>query len=88
VADDLMTLKFAVLGGTGICVRPDYMCSDELRDGRLVNVLPGWAPRPGVFHAVFPSRRGLLPAVRHFLDFLGEVIAREGLHPSPGASLE
>ncbi len=78
VADDLLTLKFAVLRGTGICVLPDYMCSDELQGRLLVPVLPGWAPRPGIFHAVFPSRRGLVPAVRRFLDFLGESIVREG----------
>lgn len=79
VADDLLTLKLAVLSGVGLCALPDYMCSDEIRDGRLVSVLPGWAPRPGIFHAVFPSRRGLLPAVRRLLDFLGEAITREGL---------
>ncbi len=78
VADDLLTLKFAVLRGTGICVLPDYMCSDELQGRLLVPVLPGWAPRPGIFHAVFPSRRGLVPAVRRFLDFLGNNITREG----------
>ena len=72
VADDLLTLKFAVLGGVGFCVLPDYMCRDELHDGRLVPVLPGWEPQPAVVHAVFPSRRGLLPAVRTFLDFLGD----------------
>jgi DNA-binding transcriptional LysR family regulator len=70
-ADDLLTLKFAVVAGTGICVLPDYMCQEELADQRLVPVLPGWSPRPGVVHAVFPSRRGLVPAVRQFLDFLG-----------------
>jgi DNA-binding transcriptional LysR family regulator len=78
VADDLLTLKFAVLRGIGISVLPDYMCSKEIRDRQLVPVLPGWAPRPGIFHAVFPSRRGLAPAVRRFLDFLGEAITREG----------
>ena len=70
VADDLLTLKFAVL--------PEYMCRDEIRDGRLALVLPGWAPRVGLFHAVFPSRRGLAPAVRRFLDFVGEYVASEG----------
>lgn len=79
VADDLLTLKLAVLSGTGICLLPDYMCSDEIRDQRLVRVLPDWAPRPGIFHAVFPSRRGLIPAVRRFLDFLGEAVLREGV---------
>lgn len=74
VADDLLTLKYAVLGGIGISVLPDYMCREELQRGELVPVLPGWAPRPAIFHAVFPSRRGLVPAVRRLLDFLGETV--------------
>jgi DNA-binding transcriptional LysR family regulator len=79
-ADDLLTLKYAVLKGTGMCILPDYMCRRELRQGQLEQILPGWAPRPGVVHAVFPSRRGLVPAVRHFLDFLGEHVTGEGLN--------
>lgn len=72
VADDLLTLKFAALAGTGIGWLPDYMCQEEIYQGRLVRVLPDWAPTPGIVHAVFPSRRGLAPAVRHFLDYLAE----------------
>ncbi|MEZ0306487.1 MAG: LysR substrate-binding domain-containing protein [Ramlibacter sp.] len=79
VADDLLTLKYAVGSGTGMSIIPDYMCRRELRLGQLEKVLPDWAPRPGVIHAVFPSRRGLLPAVRRFLDFLGEHVTGEGL---------
>jgi DNA-binding transcriptional LysR family regulator len=78
VADDLLTVKFAVLQGAGMGFLPGYMCQDELDDGRLVHVLAGWAPRPGVFHAVYPSRRGMVPAVRRFLDFLGEHTTGEG----------
>jgi DNA-binding transcriptional LysR family regulator len=72
VADDLLTLKFAVVSGTGMCALPDYMCADELGNGKLVKVLPDWGPQAGIVHAVFPSRRGMVPAVRRFLDFLGE----------------
>jgi DNA-binding transcriptional LysR family regulator len=43
-----------------------------------VKVLPDWAPQPGIFHAVYPSRRGMVPAVRRFLDFLGDFIEAEG----------
>jgi len=79
VADDLSTLKLAVLQGTGMGLLPDYMCQDELRDGRLARVLPGWGPPPAVFHAVFPSRRGMAPTTRRFLDFLAEHIAETGM---------
>ncbi|QIL43909.1 LysR family transcriptional regulator [Acidovorax sp. HDW3] len=74
VADDLLTLKFAALAGTGWCWLPDYMCHEEIRRGTLEQLLPDWAPPGGIVHAVFPSRRGLAPAVRHFLDFLGEAM--------------
>jgi DNA-binding transcriptional LysR family regulator len=81
VADDLLTLKIAVLAGVGVSVLPDYMCRDEARQGSLVPALPGWAPREGIVLAVFPSRRGLVPAVRRFLDFLGENMAGEERAP-------
>jgi DNA-binding transcriptional LysR family regulator len=78
-ANDLMTLKYAVLQGTGMCVLPDYMCVRDIERRDLEVVLPEWSPRPGIMHAVFPSRRGLVPAVRRFLDFLGEHVKQEGL---------
>ena len=40
---------------------PTMMMDEPLADGRLVRLLPDWAPRQEVIHAVFPSRRGLLP---------------------------
>lgn len=79
VADDLLTLKLAVMQDVGICLLPDYMCSESLANGRLVEVLPGWRPLAGVLHAVFPSRRGLVPAVRRFLDYLGEHVQVEDM---------
>jgi DNA-binding transcriptional LysR family regulator len=78
-ANDLLTLKLAVLQGIGMCVLPDYMCERELGEARLVEVLPGWAPRLGVIHAVFPLLRGMVPAVRRLLDFLGEHVRGEHL---------
>ena len=78
VADDLLTLQYAVLQGVGIGWMPDYMCADAIRRGELVQVLPGWAPPQAIVHAVFPSRRGLVPAVRKFLDFLSDNLRGEG----------
>ncbi|WP_159912850.1 LysR family transcriptional regulator [Pantoea sp. 18069] len=86
VVDDLLTLKFAVLAGTGMGWLPDYMCHDELADGRLVHLLPDWSPPQGVVHAVFPSRRGLSPAVRSFLDFLAETMPGSSISSGSGAA--
>jgi DNA-binding transcriptional LysR family regulator len=82
-ADDMLTLKMAAVGGLGACALPDYLCGEEIADGRLVPALPGWGPPPAVVHAVFPSRRGMVPAVRRLLDFLGEHMAGEKLVKCP-----
>lgn len=79
VADDLQTLKLAVLAGTGISFLPNSLSAAEQQAQLLVPVLPGWAPKPGVAHAVFPSRRGQVPAVRSFLDYLGERMRGDSL---------
>ncbi|ODS91553.1 MAG: LysR family transcriptional regulator [Comamonas sp. SCN 65-56] len=74
VIDDLLSLKFAAMAGTGMGWLPDYMVAPELRDGRLVRLLTEWSQPRAIVHAVFASRRGMSPAVRSFLDFLGEVM--------------
>jgi len=79
-ADDLETLKYAVVHGMGMCLLPDYLCRRDMREGRLVEPLEGWGPPPNIMHAVFPSRRGMAPAVRRFLDYLGENATSEGLY--------
>lgn len=71
VADDLLTLRHAAVAGAGMALLPDFLCRQELASGALQPVLPGWAPPPALMHAVFPSRRGMVPAVRRFLDYLG-----------------
>jgi len=70
VTDDMISLRVAALAGVGVVQLPTMTIREEFRAGALVRVLPEWAPRPGIIHAVFPSRRGLLPAVRQLIDFL------------------
>ncbi|MCH8498639.1 MAG: LysR family transcriptional regulator [Marinobacter sp.] len=72
VTDDVFTLREAAMGGLGVVRMPLIVAGRDLIEGRLVSVLPDWRPRGGIFHAVFPSRRGLLPAVRALLDFLAD----------------
>lgn len=54
----------------GITLEPDFMVGDELRAGRLVALLPGYAPPTSPIYAVYPSRRHLSAKVRAFVDFL------------------
>jgi DNA-binding transcriptional LysR family regulator len=70
VTDDMAQLLHATLEGVGVVKLPSMVVDPHIASGKLVNVTPGWAPRGGIVHAVFPTRRGLLPSVRSFIDFL------------------
>lgn len=76
VTEDMVALRHAALEGVGLVQMPTMVVIDDIKTGRLVDVLPDWAPRAGIIHAVFPSRRGLLPSVRALLDFLAAEYAR------------
>ena len=58
--------------GLGITLLPETICADAVRSRELEVVLPSWRLPMGICHAVFASRRGLLPAVRMFIDHLAE----------------
>jgi DNA-binding transcriptional LysR family regulator len=71
----LMTQDFGVLmaaakAGQGIALLPETVCADAVRAGELKLVFRDWQLSQGICHAVYPSRRGVLPAVRAWIDFL------------------
>ncbi|MEO8249545.1 MAG: LysR family transcriptional regulator [Burkholderiales bacterium] len=66
----MFALRTAALEGVGVVQLPTMMVQGQLARGELEHVLPQWAPRREVIHAVFPSRRGLLSSVRALIDFL------------------
>ena len=70
VTDEMLTLRQAALDGIGVVQLPRLLIGDGIARGTLEPVLPEWTLRSGLIIAVFPSRRGLVPAVRLFIDFL------------------
>jgi DNA-binding transcriptional LysR family regulator len=68
----MLTLRSAAIAGVGVVQLPMMMVGGAIARGELVHVLGAWAPRREIIHAVFASRRGLLPAVRTLIDFLAE----------------
>lgn len=70
VTRGMNALRMAAAGGLGVVQLPRMMMIAELSSGALVPVVPDWIPRREIVHAVFPARRGLLPAVRALIDHL------------------
>ena len=69
---DFPLLRSLARRGVGITLLPENLCAELVHRGELEVVLPEWRLPEGICHAVFASRRGLLPAVRVFIDFLAE----------------
>jgi DNA-binding transcriptional LysR family regulator len=72
ITDDLVVLEQAARQGLGIAMLPHLVCQEALDQGLLLPVLPECEIPWGIMHLVFPSRRGLVPAVRQLIDFLVE----------------
>jgi DNA-binding transcriptional LysR family regulator len=70
ITQDMVALHCAARRGVGVVQLPMMMVREDLMEGTLVDAIPDWAPRAGIIHALFPSRRGLLPSVRALLTFL------------------
>ena len=75
VTQSMLALRDAALAGVGVVQLPTMFVLPQLQEGSLVHVLPGWAPRAEIIHAVYASRRGQLPAVRALLEHLASSFA-------------
>ncbi|HWU68742.1 MAG TPA: LysR substrate-binding domain-containing protein [Stenotrophobium sp.] len=68
--DDLASLRQAAIMSVGVALLPQEFIKEDLAAGRLKRLLPDLTTTPGLVHAIFPTRRGMVPAVRHLLDAL------------------
>jgi DNA-binding transcriptional LysR family regulator len=72
MTDSFEALREAATAGVGVAYLPQFVVQESLNAGALERVLPEFSLPPGLLHAVFPSRRGMVPAVRALIDALAE----------------
>jgi DNA-binding transcriptional LysR family regulator len=75
-------LRAAALTGRGIVRAPTYRVQDDIRAGRLIQVLPEWHSGEWPIVALYPNRQHLPAKVRAFIDFAVKHFAEE-LKPAP-----
>ncbi|MBD9508252.1 LysR family transcriptional regulator [Ensifer sp. ENS10] len=63
-------LRDAALLGVGIVLLPDFIVGEDLRQGRLVQLLPDWHISTLQLQAVYPANRHIAVKVRRFVSFL------------------
>ncbi len=62
----------------GIALLPLWLVGEDLKAGRLVEVLPDYHAPDSSIHAIYPPGRHLSPKVRGFVDFLAEKFSGAG----------
>jgi len=72
ICGDFGVLYEAAKRGMGVTALPEFVCAPAITRRELEVVLPAWSMPQGTAHFVYASRRGLLPGVRAFVDFLAE----------------
>lgn len=65
-------LRVAALAGEGVVCQPTFLVGNDLRQGRLVPLLPEYKLPDFTMYAVYPSRRHVSAKVRAFVDFMVE----------------
>ncbi|MDX3906745.1 MAG: LysR family transcriptional regulator [Pigmentiphaga sp.] len=68
--------------GCGLIQLPRFHIEEDLRTGRLVEVLGAWASPPLPLSAMYPSHRQLSPRVRVFIDWVARLY-EEKFGPPP-----
>lgn len=68
--NDAVTIHRLIVNGGGVGVLSEFVCGPDLRQGRLVRLLPEWKMAALEVSVVFPSARELSHTARAFIDFL------------------
>ena len=71
-SNEWLILKHAALSHLGITMMPQEICRGEIESGLLVPVLPEWSLPTASLYIIYPTRRGLVPAIRSFIDFIAQ----------------
>jgi DNA-binding transcriptional LysR family regulator len=58
--------------GLGVALLAEWLVEADLKSGRLVSLMPDYAPPPAPIQAVMPPGKYLHPRVRAFIDFLAD----------------
>ena len=70
-------IRQMVLSGLGISLSPSWLYREDIKAGRVLPILSGYAPTALPIYAVFPANRRESARVRACVDFLAEAFAED-----------
>ncbi|MFZ6655619.1 LysR family transcriptional regulator [Undibacterium sp. TJN19] len=76
-ADSALAKLHFVLADLGIAVLPEWVVREDLKNGRLVKLLPDHGMQPQGIFGVFPNTQHIPAKVRQFIDFIRVFLAED-----------
>jgi DNA-binding transcriptional LysR family regulator len=74
-ANNFQVCKQYILHGLGVGAMPtQILCTDELRDGTIVPVLPEWKPEPLDVHMIYPFELSFSTLISAFYEVACDII--------------
>lgn len=72
--DSLHVARNTALTGLGVAVVSSWTVQDDIREGRLVHLLPEWQPAALPVHLVYPWSRYYPARLRRFLELMRQIM--------------
>ncbi len=82
--DSLYAARNTAISGLGLAVISSWAVEEELRSGKLIELLPQWQAAPLPVHLVYPWARYYPARLRKFLQLMREVMPGLGGMRQPG----
>jgi len=74
-ANNFQVCKQYIRQGLGMGAMPtQILCTEELREGSIVPILPGWAPEPLEVHMIYPHQLSFSTLITAFYEAACEII--------------
>lgn len=70
------TCRATALGHQGIILQPTFLIGDDLRSGKLKEIMPQYRSHELGIYALYPTRKHVLPKVRMLVDYLARAFAK------------
>ncbi|WP_123350286.1 MULTISPECIES: LysR family transcriptional regulator [unclassified Enterobacter] len=72
--DSIYVARNSALAGLGVAIVSSWTVEEDIREGRLVELLPEWQAAPLPVHLVYPWARYYPARLRKFLELMREVM--------------
>lgn len=77
VLDELYTVKELTISGQGIALLPTFICIDEVKEKKLICVLPDWKSDVRNISFVYPAHKYVSPKVSSFIALATDMVKKQ-----------